>query len=579
MLFHEILWVYGPLSAYFNALLFKVFGSTLTVLFTANLIIYGAILSLAYLAVRKAWGRLAAFAACGIFISVFSFCHLNSIGNYNYVAPYSHETTHGMLLMLLTSFVAASWTKGRSPRYSFLLGLLGGLAAVLKPELMLGSAVLGFTALLLRYAQHRAVHAQEYLMLFVGTIFPTLAFTALFASAEPMTSAFAHACNAWWLVLVKPNDPGGLTSSVSYLNGLVGFIPPTAVWQRQLAGLDHPWQNALLEMKAGVTAALVIAGLWGAGWLANRARRIAVVLAIMLAYGLVTLVPWQTGWAWAGSCLPLLLVAVLALVCIRVARRLRGGELTAELVMQLMLVLLATSLLVRMGLFSRVYHYGFFQAALAAMVVAAVLVNEVPAWAGPGAAGRFVAGTGGLVALTMLSAGVILRSNSIRAEQTQSVGLGEDHFRAFNSVVDPMGVLVDWTSKCLSSAPPEAKLLVLPEGLAINFLSKHVSPVVLHGGGTPERVMLEILSNAPPEYVVLITRKESNPGQYGAPGNPGFYLMQWVDQNYTTTAYWGEPFADPNSKGARIMRRREANVAAADAFSQERFPLSSGASH
>jgi len=554
MLFHEVLWVFGPLSAYFNGLLFRVFGSSLTVLFTANLIIYTAILSLAYLAFRRAWGRLAAFAACGIFISVFSFSHLTSVGNYNYMAPYAHESTHGMLLMLLTGFVATRWSKARSGRYAFLLGLQAGLAAVLKPEFMLAGAVLGLAAVLLRYAQHRPVQVQEFLLLLAGTIFPTLGFTALFARVEPLTSAFAHAGNAWWLVLVQPYS--GIQST--FLNGLVGCFQSLGDWQKRLAGFDHPWHNALLEIQSGATAALVIAGVWGAGWMASRASRTAGLLVLLaLGCGLVELIPWQTGWSWAGRCLPLLLVAVLALVCIRLARQLRTGELAAESVMQLMLVLLATCLLTRMVLFARIYHYGFFQAALAAMVLAAVLVREIPAWTGPNRAGRLVAGTGGLLVLTLLSAGVIVRSNSIRAEQTQTVGSGADQFLAFNSAVDPIGVLVDWTSKCLSSVPPQAKLLVVPEGLAVNFLSKHVSPVVVHGGGYPEKAMLEILSNGPPEYIVLITRTEDNSGQYGAPGNPGFHLMQWVDQNYTTAASWGEPFSNPNSKGARIMRRKE----------------------
>src|SRR5579862_9538301 len=37
MLFHELAWNYGPLSAYLNGLLFKIFGASLTVLFAANL--------------------------------------------------------------------------------------------------------------------------------------------------------------------------------------------------------------------------------------------------------------------------------------------------------------------------------------------------------------------------------------------------------------------------------------------------------------------------------------------------------------------------------------------------------------
>jgi hypothetical protein len=160
----------------------------------------------------------------------------------------------------------------------------------------------------------------------------------------------------------------------------------------------------------------------------------------------------------------------------------------------------------------------------------------------------------------LFCAGVIVRSNAFRAEQTQTVSLDRNEFLALNSAVNPNGVLVDWTSKCLSSVPPQAKLLVVPEGLAINFLSKHVSPIVLHGGADPEKAMLDILNDQSLEYIVLITRNEDDPRQYGAQGNPGFRLMQWVERNYTTNAYWG---------GACIMRRNEIHAGRTGAFSQD----------
>ena len=56
---------------------------------------------------------------------------LNSVGNYNYALPYSNETTHGMLLLLVTAFVMARWSGKRSRAGAFLLGLCGGVAAVL----------------------------------------------------------------------------------------------------------------------------------------------------------------------------------------------------------------------------------------------------------------------------------------------------------------------------------------------------------------------------------------------------------------------------------------------------------------
>ncbi|HEX3989400.1 MAG TPA: hypothetical protein VHZ30_08200, partial [Verrucomicrobiae bacterium] len=170
----QVPWNYGPLSAYLNGLVFKIFGTSLTVLFAANLVVYGAILVLAYAAFRRAWGRLGAFAACAVFIAVFSFSHLTSIGNYNYAAPYSQAATHGMLLMFLTVFVASEWSRKESPPLSFLLGLCGGISAVLKPEFMLAAAFIGAGALALRFLQRISITRSEMMFITAGVAWPTL---------------------------------------------------------------------------------------------------------------------------------------------------------------------------------------------------------------------------------------------------------------------------------------------------------------------------------------------------------------------------------------------------------------------
>ncbi len=91
-------WNYGPLSAYLNGLLFKIFGATLTVLFAANLLVYAAILSdWPNAAFRRAWGRMGARSRGlpGCSLPSFSFSHLTSVGNYNLAVllTYSHEAT------------------------------------------------------------------------------------------------------------------------------------------------------------------------------------------------------------------------------------------------------------------------------------------------------------------------------------------------------------------------------------------------------------------------------------------------------------------------------------------------------
>ena len=88
---------YGPLSQHINAMIFALFGPGMMHLVWANLVVLGGILATLYCLLRRAWGGCAALLASALFVTVFGFPD----SNYNYVAPYSHETTHGLLVLLL----------------------------------------------------------------------------------------------------------------------------------------------------------------------------------------------------------------------------------------------------------------------------------------------------------------------------------------------------------------------------------------------------------------------------------------------------------------------------------------------
>jgi hypothetical protein len=539
-LFQEHPWNYGPLSAYFNGLLFKIFGASLNVLFAANLLVYGAIVGLAYAAFRRAWGRLGAFAACGVFIAVFSFSHLTSVGNYNYASPYSHESTHGMLLMFVTVFVAASWGQKKSRTFAFLLGTSGGIAAVLKPEFMLAAGALGGGALALRLVQRKSVSGAECALLAAGVVWPTLAFALGFAPYVPLGASFAEACNAWWRVLFKPVD-----------------VPGFAAGQEMMAGFDRPWHNGWLEIEAGTCALVVMAAIWAAGWFINRPSKGRVALVLVLG-ALALCVRLDGGWFRVGRCLPLLAVMIVALTGGRLLWEWgQSRKIEARAAMQWMLALLGVAMLARMALFARVYHFGFFQAAPSAMVIAAVMAAEIPRWTGKGRAGAPVSAACGILVVTLGCVSIASKSIAIQAEQTQPVGSEADRFYAFNQEVDTIGPLVNWVVKRLATAPP-GTLLVLPDGLSINFLTKRSSEMPTMGGATPDEVRLEQVRLSPPDYIVLISLDLSERGirHYGAPGNPGYLLLQWIEENYVVATSWGEPFSGTNLKGARILRRK-----------------------
>ena len=98
VLYRDLAYFNGPLSPYFNALLFAVFGSRFWVLSWANLGLLALTGWLLYRLLRHGTDRVGATAAVMALFGVFAFGHVMSVGNYNWISPYSHELTHGVIL-------------------------------------------------------------------------------------------------------------------------------------------------------------------------------------------------------------------------------------------------------------------------------------------------------------------------------------------------------------------------------------------------------------------------------------------------------------------------------------------------
>ncbi len=516
--YHDFTWYYGPLSLLFNGLLFKCFGPGMMVLAAANLVVYAAIVSLAWLAFRMAWGKLAAFAALAVFISVFSFSMLNAVGNYNYALPYSNETTHGMLLMLITAFVMVRWSGQPSRAGAFLLGLCGGVAAVLKPEFMLVGGVLGMAALLLRYRQKQPVSLAEYGMILAGVALPTLGIAAWFARGESWKSALIDSCQAWWLVLATRTGPNVMDES-SYI------------------GSNHAWRNVGWELEFTLCAVLMVGAIWAAGWFVNRPWSWPLRLATALGAGFLACSVSMGGGFEIGPCLPGLILIIFIIVVARLVRELRQtGRAQGRNVMALALVLLAGTMLARMALRARINHFGFIQAAFAGMVATAVIVSEVPRWTGNGRWGRRVALAGIMAMLALGCGAIVAESARNHAAQTQPVGTGADRFYAFGPKLDETGSAVNWCVERLRSIPPGATLLVLPEGVMINYLTRHERPMPEFV--SDEEDYIRQLGRTRPDYVIYIWGDQRDGGirRFGDPGQPGEKIVNWLRENYAIEA-------------------------------------------
>ena len=234
-------------------------------------------------------------------------------------------------------------------------------------EIVLVSIQASVAALVVQRWQRRPLRAGAIAAWVAGAVLPTAGFTVYFSTQVPWRAAMGFACRAWLSVATTSrfvSDP--------VQTGFLGF--------------DQPWPHLLTHAGATLLALLLLVVIGGGAWLAGRtthpARRFLTLGVI--AVGLVALAWFKISWADAGRCL-LGLAVIYGMMCAVTLARTRQPEADSIApVLRLLLAVLAAALIGRMLLNGRIYQFGFYQAALAALLGPAVLIGELPSRLGLG---------------------------------------------------------------------------------------------------------------------------------------------------------------------------------------------------
>jgi hypothetical protein len=547
--------IYGPLSAHVNALVFAVAGPGIMKLVAFNLAVYAGIVMAAHAALRRGWGRLGAWAGAAFFAALFSFVQLTARGNYNYATPYSHEAVHGLLALLGLVLVLQCWRRTGSAWAAGGAGLLVGLTAVLKVEHCVVACALSVLAAGLHWRAGRRPGWRALGLFAGGALLPTAAFAAYFWRQMAGGRAVELAAQA---VLNAVGSSRYLTEKAQL--AFIGLDEPG----RHLR--EHLWATALA---AGIVVAIVAGARLvarehearrGGKW-RGRAMGAAVVAGAGLTGWLVA--THEPGFALLG--LTLAVAGMAAWDCEK-ARRAATGNAAAEA--RLLLAVAGTLVMLRMPLFGRVYHYGFYQAAIAGMAVAAALVAGWPRAAG-GRVGRGWAAAAGLALLAGLTANQAILSAKVLDRRTLEVGRGADRMLHFPLGVEPTGEMVRMAYEFAERAvAPSETLLVLPEGIMINYLSRRATPLAtthffadaLADGREAE--LVRALERTPPDWVIVATRdlRENGIMRYGERPGRGELLLRWVVTHCEAVGTLGGDPLDPDQCGAYFYKRRAAAV-------------------
>jgi hypothetical protein len=318
----------------------------------------------------------------------------------------------------------------------------------------------------------------------------------------------------------------------------------------------------LIATAFAVAVLFALAGaIFAANGKASRWAKLGPGLLVVLIFA--WLACYIINWIEIGRCLFGLSVIYL---CVSLRFVLRGPDRSdsdfAVHALRLLIAGLAFALMARMFLNPRIYHYGYYQAAIAALLPAAVMIGELPFWVRRGTAGSFVA----LIAtLALVVPGIAKLSASSQrgwALKTRSLGTGRDRFYAFPASMDSIVEIVDGVTGVLREKAPGETLTVLPEGESINYFARLRNPVAhacFYNGAMETETESELvadLQKRPPDWIVIISRDLIGWGieRYGEKSGSGLEVLRWVEQNYKRVGSIGGDPLDYRERGAIIFR-------------------------
>jgi hypothetical protein len=530
----------GPLSQYYHALLFKMFGVSFLTLVVSNLAVLALLLAVLYLCFYRCSDQLTATTACVAVLVVFAFGQYSTVGIFNYITPYSAEVVHGLVLSVLTVALLARWFETENSWLAGAAGLCGGLTLLTKPDMFLALMLTFVCGVALFWqAKRKGKQLGRSLALMAGgALIPAAGFFLGFLCVEDFRQS-ARSVFAAWIPL--------LTTSAA-----------NNPFYRWCLGLDQPWVHLQQTFSQYLRLACIAAVCAAASWRKFPAW-LACVLAVVLAVGLIK-ASWEFNWFNCGHCLPLVALSLLALLVWRAAKS--GWE--PPLVFATLWTVWSLALLAKLGLFCRIWHYGF-ALAMPAFVSGIYLLL----WALPQQLERCGVRPGlfrGLLCLMLLPGLTRLTQSSLKlySAKTMAIGSGADTILAFNPHYRPadadVAAALGWVE---TNLPPRATLAVLPQGAMLNYLSRHTNPCGYVAWNPPELAAFgqENMTGAfiahSPDYVIelLVDYGEYGETNFGQQQRFGLEVQRWIDAHYQPVQRIGHDWLKDGQFGLKILKK------------------------
>jgi uncharacterized membrane protein len=587
-LYADVRHIYGPLSPWLHAWLYRLFGPSLTVLYADGILTATVILSIVYWLGRQFMSPAAAGAAT---LSVMWLCVFKPAGNY--ILPYSYNALHGAALGLITLAMlvamlkhtgdpdtrqrASAISEGAAAGTAEAMATFGA-AAVSRASnshpaagAAAGAAGAAVTAAAAPALRTRQRAGSLWMFLLAGIV----AGLAMLAKTEMGLATLTAGVTAAWLA-AYPDARRGVTLAAAFIaaaatmtvgvyaiiaahvgwsaliadNWLLLYnIPPElAYYNERLSGLDRPLRSIarmlIAAAKVGIVAAII--GALGRiiaakrGEAASAWRLLAAAGACLIVMSITSGLDLDKG---PFLAMPFLLIGSLAMSQHRFRTDIAARLPTARTAILITCTVYALASIARMILHVRSGGaYGAYLLPVSVVIFTYLWMEPFPALFRDARAGR-IARTITLIVIfgnAIISAGILAYRYQARSTVPISTARGTmittaDMGDAWNEAL----AYIDQHTR------PGDAVAVMPEGTSLDFLSGRRNPLreeITTPGfldAAAERRAIAQLDAAHTDLILIPNRPttEFGPVAFGRDYNQR--LMQWIDARYTLCAMFG----------------------------------------
>lgn len=535
----DVLVLFGPVSPLINGIVLSWSSGNTTAILVSNLAFLGIALVVSYHIAHRLFGRRTAFSSSLVFLFLTGFPMLTGVGNYNFLTPYSHGATHGLLFGFICLASLFRGLESGSARLWSLAGACAALAVCSKPEIGVSTFLtLAFgVATSLRLHPGRVAGA---LSAGLGFIL-TLGLIALSVGQLPGVSP---------LVVLEPYRSALQVSSLDL---------PFYSW-------SSGFRTGLRQALTGIVifAVLLLIGLSAAGSRKSVEHRRAVPdirqsflwsVAIAALLFVVFNIVFPFAWLKLARALPWTALATFV-VCVRTvfftcppARSRSQVQRASEVGL---LALFSAAMLFKTGLDTRFDQYGFVLSAPATLLGIGLLSHDIPARARLIGSSPHRARILAQVVVLLLVLSAASQSTAFYSRRTVPLAYGSDLLFITSAEFDPrtptvlrLLTTVDELDQFRDGA------LMLPEGSMFHYLLRARSavplaslmPLELELVGT--RRVIGMVKKADPAVVIVVEPDLSLWSTLGKQGDhPYSTLRDWIAARYQEQERFGNDSPD-----------------------------------